>query len=80
MRSRSTLLLESRLNIFDDWQVDFRATIRERLNGEPMDDAPKWAHDILATFLIHTVERTLVYQGLQDYISVPCVHQLQYIT
>jgi hypothetical protein len=36
---------------FDEWERNFRAAVRERLHGTPIDDPPKWAHEILATFL-----------------------------
>lgn len=32
-------------------EASLRATIRERLNGEPMKELPTWAYEILATFL-----------------------------
>jgi hypothetical protein len=33
------------------WESQYRAAIRERLNGEPIDEAPEWAMEILATYL-----------------------------
>lgn len=35
----------------DELEVDFRAAVREWLNGEPVEGAPERAYEILATFL-----------------------------
>jgi hypothetical protein len=35
----------------DAWKRQCRAALRERLNGQPMDEVPEWALEVLATVL-----------------------------